>query len=83
MSNFSIDPAMIRVDFFKPSGKWYTTEAIRWTGSWESGSVIDEFSKSLHDHLGQRMSEMTAVCLEPYSKFSFPLMIKDGGWNLK
>ncbi len=26
--NYSDDPSSVRVDFFKPSGKWYATEAV-------------------------------------------------------
>jgi len=29
MSHYSNDPAMVRVDFWKTSGKWYTTEAVK------------------------------------------------------
>ena len=32
---YSEDETMVRVDFFKPSGKWYTTEAVKWTGAWK------------------------------------------------
>lgn len=29
---YSDDDSVVRVDFFKPSGKWYCTEAVKWTG---------------------------------------------------
>jgi hypothetical protein len=80
---YSADDEMVRVDFFKPSGKWYTTEAVEWTGDWkgEGGMSIHEaFAKSLRDHLGDRLSEMDAICLEPYHEFSHPIQIKNGGW---
>lgn len=90
---YTTDDSMVRVDFFKPSGKWYYTEAVEWTGSFYGTTVdgraslqevqnpVDAFKQSLRDHLRNRFQEMTAVCLEPYHEFSFPLMIKDGGWN--
>lgn len=83
---YSDDPAMVRVDFFKPGGKWYDTEAVRWTGAYNSlkrgGQPAHEaFKTSLRDHLQGRMREMTAVCLEPYHEHGFPLMIKDGKWE--
>lgn len=78
---YSDDEAMVRVDFFKPSGKWYTTEAIKffpWAQA--EGSPYDAFEKSLEQHLrrgdggGLRLEGMIAVCLEPYHEHAFPLM---------
>lgn len=92
---YSDDPSMVRVDFFKPSGKWYCTEAVKWTGKYfgkyEKGIEIredvqlplDAFATSLCNHLDNRLSEMTAICLEPYHEFSYPLMLKNGEWLKK
>lgn len=79
--NYSNDESMVRVDFFKPSGKWYTTEAIKWTGGYKGVCIHTALSQSLRDALGDRLSEMDAVCLEPYHEYSHPVMIKNGGWN--
>ena len=83
MSNYSDDPEMVRVDFFKSSGKWYETEAVRWTGKYKDSQIFEEFAKSLRDGLGSRLQEMDAVCLEPYHEHSHPIQIKAGGWNAK
>ncbi len=81
---FSINPDHVRVDFFKPKGKWYTTEEMIWTGPWKSdprngGQPINTaFAQSLKDHLsndGGRLNDSWAVCLIPYHETSFPLMI--------
>jgi hypothetical protein len=86
---YSEDDSMVRVDFFKPSGKWYTTEAVKWTGSYSvsdmngKGQLLhDAFAKSLKDHFNgtSRLSEMDAICLEPYHEYSHPIQIKAGGW---
>lgn len=82
MSNYSPDEDMVRVDFFKPSGKWYCTEAVKWTGGWPKDNLIGEaFRKSLKDHFGgqNRMLGMDVVCLEPYHEMAHPLMIKNLG----
>lgn len=78
---YTTDNGMVRVDFFKQSGKWFTTEAIRWAGDYYDDNLIESFAKSLRDYLGNRLSEMDAVCLEPYHDLGYPLMIKNGGWN--
>lgn len=80
------DAAMVRVDFFKPSGKWYTTEAVKWTGGWVAKNCLihDAFIKSLRDHFKKtpnRLSEMDAVCLHPYHEYEHPICIRNGGWT--
>jgi hypothetical protein len=82
---FSDDNSMVRVDFFKPSGKWYMTEAVKWTGPYhgtdEHGKITllhDAFRQSLRDHLVQtdgrtRLAGMRAICLEPYHEYAVPL----------
>lgn len=73
------DDSIVRVDFFKPSGKWYTTESIKWTGDYD-GEIFEAFAKSLRDALGTRLDDMDAICLEPYHKYTQPIQIKCGKW---
>jgi len=70
MSNYSDNPAMVRVDFFKRS-RWYTTEAVKWLDY--HASPIDGLIISLTAHLNGRLGGMLAVCLEPYSELSYPV----------
>lgn len=77
---YTTDDSMVRVDFFKQSGKWYTTESVKWVGDYNEG-IHSGFAESLRQHLGERMQDMDAVCLEPYHELEHPLMIKKGGWN--
>jgi len=82
---FTEDETVVRVDFFKESGKWYVTEAVKWTGEWESKKQLlqDSFTQSLRDHFQnnpQRLSEMDAICIHPYFEYSFPICIRNGGW---
>lgn len=79
---YSEDEEMVRVDFFKSSGKWYTTEAVKWVGEWSSQSCIHaEFKKALRNSVGDRLGDMDAVCLEPYHENAHPLCVRNGGWN--
>lgn len=76
MSQFCDDVRSCRVDFFKPSGKWYTTEAIVFPDeTWEM-SPVDALKLSIDRQIGTRLSEMTAVCLNPYVKHCFPVMVR-------
>lgn len=83
MSNYSINPESCRVDFFKSSGKWYTTEAVLFKGKWKAGSdnlIDDTFRLALQEHFKDspnRLKGMIAVCLHPYHENSHPLMLTD------
>ena len=75
MSNYSEDESQVRVDFFKPSGKWYCTEAVKWTGGY-TGCIHEAFRKSLEDHHAGRLTQFDAICLEPYHEHSHPIQLK-------
>ena len=83
MTHYSDNPASVLVSFFKPSGKWYTDEAVLWTGGWDN-LIHEAFADSLKEHFKdspKRLSDMDAICLEPYHKHAHPIQIKRGGWN--
>jgi hypothetical protein len=80
---YSTDPEMVRVDFFKQSGKWYCTEAVRFY-QYNESDIMYAFARALQEHMGgdtERLSDMDAVCLHPYHKHAYPLMMKHGEWN--
>lgn len=76
MSYFSSNPSHCRVDFFKPSGKWYTTEVLDLEEYYDASIPVDAVKEALQNHLGGRMRGMWAVVLDPYLRMSFPIMIK-------
>lgn len=77
---YSEDSSMVRVDFFKPTGKWYTTEAVKWL-HYNDMIIQDAFLESLKAHFGDkpRLSGMWAVCLHPYHEHGHPIMVKVPG----
>jgi len=86
MTHYSEDPRRVRVDFFKPSGKWYATEAVLWTGRYggKDQLIHDAFKTSLQKHFEDHpnsLKEMDAICLKPYHENAHPIQIKAGGWN--
>lgn len=76
--HYSDKPQMVRVDFFKESGKWYATEAIEWM-HYSKMLIHDAFIRSLQASCNGRFSGMTAVCLEPYHEHAHPIMLHK--WN--
>lgn len=92
---YSTEENMVRVDFFKESGKWYATEAIDFLGGSEDPDKayneehpMNVFQRALVHHLKYddgtlRYAGMRAVCLEPYHDMALPLMttIPDTVWS--
>ena len=87
---YNANDSYVRVDFFKESGEWHTTQAVKWTGSYLTSSEYDgqlpcdAFAQSLRDHFKKcpdRLSDMDAICIEPYHEYKQPLQIKAGGWR--
>ena len=70
----------VRVDFFKPSGKWYAEEAVRAPEGKDAYEVHQAFKQALYQDLWMpeenclRYSGMTAVVLETGDAVHFPLM---------
>jgi hypothetical protein len=64
---------MVRVDFFKPSGKWYATEEMNWQGF--TGEIYDLYKQNLWRTFSERYKDTTAVCLEPYHEHAHPLAL--------
>ena len=77
MSNYSDKPTSVRVDFFRSTGKWYTTEAVLFDDkTYRTVSIHDAFNDALRKHLCGRLRGCWAVCLEPYHEQEHPLMVK-------
>lgn len=80
MTHFSDKPNSVRVDFFKPGGKWYMTEAHEMPDEsydhydmWSAiGKVLDE---SRPDRPAGWWKQFTIVVMEPYNKNAVPVMI--------
>ncbi len=72
--SYSAEASHVRIDFFRPSGKWYTTEEVIW--SHYEGLIYDCFASTIQDHFRgmPRLRGMWAVCLEPYHSYAHPVM---------
>ena len=79
---FIVDESMVRVDFWKESGKWYETVAIKWDRyeaeiNGEIELIHQTFRRlCLAQHKRLCQEGWTATCLEPYHKDSHPISIK-------
>ena len=88
MSHYSTSPSRCRVDFFKPSGKWYEAESIQFptNSALYDGQIPSAFGWALYHGLREssvenptsriRMLGMITVCLDPYHAHAYPQMMK-------
>lgn len=73
MTNYSDNPGNVRVDYFKPSGKWYMTEQHDMTDFWEEPNVHDAVRKTL-ERDGRFLRQFDIIVLEPYHQSAYPIM---------
>jgi hypothetical protein len=79
MPNYSDNPGHVRVDFYKPSGKWYMTEQLT-MGDGYNGPIFDALEAALVRTFGEKRAERLRaqyiiVVQEPYHANAFPLML--------
>lgn len=81
---YSEDEDMVRVDVYKPSGKWSQTMAIRWktwTGDIRDGGKLihDAFREALnYDKHGKMLFEQDYYifsCVSPYHEHEHPILL--------
>jgi len=78
---FTMNNNMVRVDFFRKSGKWYSAVSLNWDTyeSKEGELIYDIFRRCLKEQYPNSFIDMWAVCLKPYHIHSHPLMITHKG----
>ena len=77
MGNYSNSDSSVRVDLFKPRGKWYETIAMEWTGGYKGVMIHEAFENSLIAAIGkEKADQFDAICLEPYHEHSHPIQRK-------
>jgi hypothetical protein len=87
---FTTNEGRVRVDFFKPSGKWYGTASVDMSAHFKGvigdclrEACVVEAARGEGSEWGHTFTPQdwvadggTIVCLEPYHEHSHPLMIK-------
>lgn len=71
------EDSRVRIDIFKPSGKWSQSLAIDMGTHYNSNDIHQSVLTLTELALGGPLSlNYYIVCLEPYHKFSHPVLIK-------
>lgn len=72
---YSNNPGSVRVDFFKPGGKWYMTEDLDMARFWGFGITPHEAVEAALEAKGRNLKHFTRVVLKPYHKSAYPVML--------
>ena len=77
MSHYSVNSGHCLVSLFKPSGKWKYDIQINMAPFYDESSIQEALVKALNQapHWCDLWKHYIAVCLEPYHKNSYPVMI--------
>lgn len=81
MTHFSEKPGMVRVEFFRPGGKWYMTEAWDMSDYYAVGPTpIDAVQAMLmNNERGFRLlNQFIVVVQDPYHKNEYPVCLVPG-----
>jgi len=82
---YTQDPTKVRADLFKPSGKWAYTVTLDYDGGdWYASDTSFEAREALRRATTREISGVSImelgdwmmVVLEPYSKFSYPILVR-------
>lgn len=74
MTHYTDNPGMVRVDYFKPSGKWYMTEAHDMSDYYNDPDIHRAIEAML-ERDGRNLKHFTRVILEPYHQNACPIML--------
>ena len=75
MTNYSENPGSCEIVYFKPSGKYYMTEAIDMSDEYDTLSIHDAVRNAIVKARGSDMAHFTRVVLEPYHRNAYPIML--------
>jgi hypothetical protein len=82
---YTYDETKVRADLFKPSGKWMYTVVLDYDGGdWYASDLARQAREALMRATERGVSgvsikalgDWTMVVLEPYSRFSYPILVK-------
>lgn len=75
MSTQPEKPGIVRVDFYKRSGKWYMTQDLDMTAFHDHGSGPEDAVIAALEAADLVRPQFTKVVADPYHRFAVPVMI--------
>lgn len=77
MGNYSNIEGNVRVDVFKPSGKWHTTLQVDMGAFYNCALIHDGLEQAMREQgYGNFVDGYMCVCTEPHHRSSHPVMLK-------
>jgi len=74
MTHYNDNPGMVKVDYYKPGGKWYMTEAHDMSDFYNEPDIHKAVREMLARD-GRLLTHFTIVVDEPYHKNAYPVML--------
>ncbi len=78
--NYAFEPYMVRVDVFKPSGKWYDTVAINMNNYYNEPFTLEAVKCAMQKQYPAYLEDSICICLDPYHTNAHPVMIMPRGF---
>jgi hypothetical protein len=77
MTNYSNNSGSVRVEFFKPSGKWYMTEAWDMSKYYSTGPTPYDAVKKMFEDKGksEQLTRFIVVVNDPYHENAYPVIL--------
>lgn len=75
MTHYTTNSGMVRVDYFRQSGKWYMTEELDMSGFYDHGIYPAQAVRAALEAKGRLFPHFHKVVLDPYVESSYPVMI--------
>lgn len=73
---YSKNDSMVRVDYFKPSGKWYMTEALDMSGFYKYGTGPVDAVQAALEKADRFLKNFNIIVLKPFHELQYPVFIK-------
>lgn len=78
---------IVKIYFFRPSGKWHETHSMAWIkDGYLMKDIYEAFALSLRARFMpysvtlQTLKDLDVICFEPYHKNAHPVQFKRGEW---
>lgn len=79
MTHYANTPGSVRFDFYRPSGKWYMTEALDMSDHYNDLDIYQAVKETVEAWRPGILQEYVIVVAEPYHRDAYPIMLVPQG----
>lgn len=75
MTHYANSPGSVRFDFYRPSGKWYMTEALDMDSRYNDTDIYEAVRATAEAWRPGVTDHYIIVVAEPYHRNAYPIML--------